>query len=90
MTQTVIIQIFPMTTTYLLSSRICQSNDVTLSLVNYADILTETIGNLKGGEFVWTAKGKDGINWSYTNMCPVDVVIQSVTETVRTSIYCYL
>ena len=60
-------------------------NDVTLSLVNYTDILSETIGNLQGGQYVWTAQSKDQINWSVYKYVPAEVEIQSVTASVGTT-----
>ena len=54
-------------------------NDVSLSLVSYDDILNETIGNLQGGQYVWTASGKEQITWAVYKYVPADVEIQSVT-----------
>ena len=37
--------------------------DVNLQLLNYTDLSTQTLGNLKGGEYVWTAIDKSQKTW---------------------------
>ena len=54
--------------------------DVSLQLVDYSNLLEQTIGNLQGGQYVWTATDKSQKTWAVYKYLPTDFKIQSTTD----------
>ncbi len=59
--------------------------DVNLQLLNYTDLSTQTLGNLKGGEYVWTAIDKSQKTWGVYKYIPTEYKIKSTTDTADNS-----
>ena len=59
--------------------------DVDLQLLNYTDLSTQTLGNLKGGDYVWTAIDKSQKTWGVYKYIPTEYKIKSTTDTVDNS-----
>ena len=55
--------------------------DVTLSLLNYSDLVTQELTSIPAGEFVWTAKDKSNITWGVYKHSATDFKITSVSST---------
>ena len=59
--------------------------DVNLQILNYTDLSTQTLGNLKGGDYVWTAIDKSQKTWGVYKYIPTDYKIKSTTDTTDNS-----
>ena len=59
--------------------------DVNLQLKNYTDILTQTIGGLQGGQYVWTATDKSQKTWAVYKYLPTPFKILSTTDSTNNS-----
>ena len=57
------------------------TNDVTLSLLNYTDLTNTNFSDIPAGQFVWTANAKSAITWGVYKHSPTDFKIKSVSST---------
>ena len=65
---------------YVKSAGFVNPLDVSLQLVNYNDLLNQTIGGLQGGQYVWTATDKSQKSWAVYKYLPTPFKISSTSD----------